>query len=180
MSVTIDNGLVVIAEGRVVQIGSNGEDAQQVFRLERREKSQGEPPVVLRFDEEKVDDDGLSPRYTLVYDHRQISRETFEKEGEEEFRRRFAGDVPCLCSFRSRYKQGEDGNKRRYSYVVLADIGTADMQDRGEDEKLILTRDGLYDRRHYRVKRSQNGRMDANHPATGIRLCEPRPRPMKG
>ena len=150
--------LQVIAEGRVVQIDVRAEDAEEIFLLDEREES----PVVLRY--ELTDKEPRS--YILLYDHRKASRERFQSTGEEwlgELCRQFQENVPCLCGFRF----------RKGLYVVLNDIGTADMRDGGEDEKLILTRAGRYNKTEYRVMRSLDGIHDACHMDTGIRLCRP-------
>lgn len=159
MSLVIDEQeLVVIAEGRIGRIDLDGMDAERVFLLDERPES----PVVLRFVDELSDEGGIR-RYIQIYDHRQTSRLIFKGMGEAEFRRRFAEKVPCLCGFR----------RKRGLYIVLNDVGTADMLDGGENQEFILTRADCYKKTQYRVLRSADNRSDACHNATGIRLCRP-------
>jgi len=144
--------IVVLGEGRVERIELDPKVAEEVEMLAVEEQDQ--PPVVLRFwDPERS-------YYLSIYDHREASRKAFLNNGDllKVFHK-----APCLVGFRK---------KGKTSYCVITDLGTPDMRDGGEDERLVLTRTGAFDKRRYRVI-GQN--QPAIHPATGICLVEPRP-----
>ncbi len=150
------NSDTVAGEGRVTEIQLTL-DGCEVSVLDEADP---ESPVVLKFTDENTG------YYINIYDHRRISRETFRSNDDSAFEEAFVV-TPCLVGFRL---------KGKTQYIAINDIGTADMRDGGEGEKLILTRVGWFDSTKYRVF---NQSRPAIHVATGICLVEPRPKPAK-
>lgn len=135
----------VRAEGRVIKIEIYANEARHIKWL----NSEDEAPILLIFD-------GRNGRYLTVYDHRKESRKALEIS-KEHFVDQFRGNVPCLAGFRV----------KRGLYLILTDIGTDDVADKGESWILTRNGNGYNHKTHKMVEK-------ACHIATGICLVEPR------
>ena len=140
----------VIVEGRLAEIKLDLPDENEAHLLNDDSLS----PVILTF----RGDNG----YICLYDHRGQAITEFRHGGYEAYKQVFSS-TPCLGSMR--VKTGQ--------YLVLADIGTSDIEDGGEGQIIVLSTTSDLDRTEYRVMRGE--RKDAIHPATRICLAEPRP-----
>lgn len=140
----------IIAEGRLHAIGLDVSKAQIVpFTI-----GDLEAPIVVTV----KGDRGF---YIRIYDHRQATREAYANGGNVAAA---FGQCPCLVRF---------AVKKGTQYVVLADLGTADMVDTGRKHPLVLTKTGHYDKDFFRVKCLDD--QPALHLATKICVVEPRP-----
>jgi len=151
-----DPTIYVQREGRVTAIEISAEDAEDINWLRQDDPTS---PVKLTFR-------GPNGYYINVFDHRKIIREATEPAGDgdwEPFYKVFQKSVPCLAGFRL---------KRESQYIVITNLGTADVADGGEQERLILTRQGEFD--HSTHKIPGKGRMIPLHLDTGICLIVPR------
>ncbi len=140
----------VIVEGRLAEIKLDLPDGSEAHLLNDDPLS----PVILTF----RGDIG----YICLYDHRGQAISEFRHGGYEAYKKVF-NLTPCLGSMR--VKTGQ--------YLVLADIGTPDIEDKGEGQVIVLSVLSDLDRTEYRVM--QGERKDAIHSATRICLAEPRP-----
>lgn len=135
----------VIGEGRITEIDLS------LTGTEINWFNQDDPnsPVVITFFGGR--------HFVRLFDHREKARAIF-KQYPNSYRLLFSRlDEPCLGGYRL---------KGKTQFFVLSDIGTEDMRDGGEEEKLVLTT--LPQRRARRVL------ANAVHPATQICICESR------
>lgn len=117
-----------------------------------------ETPVVLVFK-------GPTGFYIPIYDHRQAVREAFQQGGDQTLQEAFESSVPCVGGYRIK------GNRQ---YIVLADLGTLDIRDGGEEEALVLIRFDREAKEKYRVAARPHDPVPM-HRDTKIAVCEARP-----
>lgn len=144
-----EKNIEVVVEGRANQITVKISPKEKVEWFNQNEQ---ESPVVVTF----VGDHGF---FIRLFDHRRLSYEAFKKS------RCLYGFIfnktPCLVAFRK---------KGNCQYLVLADIGTPDIQE--TTDSLVLTKADSFDKQILRIV--GNSSIQARHLATKICLCKPR------
>lgn len=140
----------ILIQGRVLEIGISIAKADMVARRDGDDQ-----PVVFTFN-------GRNGKFINIFDHRAataLAWAQYQLDKDQDKLDAVFASCPCLGRMAEKTAR----------YIVLADIGTADMWEDGDEAELVLARGGEFNRTDFMVID------EAIHPATGICFIAPRP-----
>lgn len=149
-----ENGQVqprIRIQGQIAEIGISIKDADMVSRRD----GDDDQPVVFTFK-------GRNDKFINIFDHRrEVIAAWAQYQVDKDRDRLDAAFAACPCLGRMAEKTAR--------YIVLADLGTADMWEEGDEPEMILTRGGEFNRADFTVPN------EAIHVASGICFIVPKP-----
>jgi len=140
----------ILIQGKILEIGLSITKADMVTRREGDDQ-----PVAITYE-------GRNGKFINIFDHRAATVAAWAQYQVDHDKDRLdAAFAACPCLGRMAEKTSQ--------YIVLTDMGVEDMWQEGDEEELILTRGGEFDRKNFFVPN------EAIHPATSICFIAPRP-----